>query len=80
MREGHFGYAVLESHRRNGYTTGILGQSLIIARSLGIEVALLTCDHDNAASATVIERWGGILSDRVVASDGSDTRRYDIAI
>ncbi len=34
---------------------------MIIARALGVDRVLLTCDDNNAASSTVIERCGGIL-------------------
>jgi len=77
---GHIGYGVLEQHRRRGYATEILRQSLTIARSLGIESAMLTCNDDNVGSATVIERCGGVLRDRVTASSGVTKRRYDIAL
>lgn len=58
---GHIGYCVLPESRRRGIATEILRQSLIIARALGIDHALLTCDADNIASRTVIERCGGVL-------------------
>lgn len=77
---GHIGYAVLQRHRRRGYASEILRQALVIASSLGIDVALLTCDDDNAGSAAVIEQCGGIHRDTVRASNGSQTRRYDIAL
>jgi len=56
---GHIGYAVLAPHRRRGYATEILRQSLTLARSLSIEVARLFCQDDNLGSATVIERCEG---------------------
>lgn len=59
---GHIGYAVLPAHRRRGYATAILRQSLIIARAVGVDPVLVTCDDDNAASAAVIERCGGVLA------------------
>lgn len=72
---GHIGYAVMPAERRRGYGTEILRQSLVVARSLGIEPVLVTCDVDNIASAGVIERCGGEF-DSVVAGDGAPKRRY----
>ena len=50
---GHIGYCVLAAHRRRGYATEILRQSLVITRSHGVERVLVTCDEDNIGSATV---------------------------
>jgi predicted acetyltransferase len=58
---GHIGYCVLPGFRRRGYATEILRQALIVARSIGIDRVLLTCDDDNAASIAVIESNGGKL-------------------
>ena len=38
--------------------------ALPVARSLGIDQALLTCDQDNLASRKVIEANGGVLEDK----------------
>jgi predicted acetyltransferase len=73
---GHIGYAVVPAHRRRGYATEILRQSLVVARSLGIDRILVTYDDTNVASATVIERGGGVLAGTVVASAGNRVRRY----
>jgi predicted acetyltransferase len=73
---GHIGYCVLPSHRRHGYATEILRQSLIVARSLGIDRALLVCDDDNIGSATVIETCGGAMEWTGPADDGRIIRRY----
>ena len=60
---GHIGYDVRPSARRRGHATEMLRQALGVARDLGIERALITCDVDNIGSRTVIERNGGILED-----------------
>ncbi len=60
---GHIGYDVRPSARRRGHATEMLRQALGVARDLGIDPALVTCDVDNVGSRTVIERNGGILED-----------------
>jgi predicted acetyltransferase len=79
---GHIGFGVRPAFRRHGYATEILRQSLVIARSYGVDRVLLTCDHDNVGSAAVIEACGGVL-ERVVRSDEADDgvpfRRYWIS-
>jgi predicted acetyltransferase len=60
---GHIGYDVRRSRRREGHATAMLAEALPVARHLGIEHALLTCDEDNTASRIVIERNGGVLED-----------------
>jgi predicted acetyltransferase len=60
---GHIGYDVRPTARRQGHATEMLRQALPIARGLGIERALVTCDVANIGSKTVIERNGGVLED-----------------
>ncbi len=61
---GHIGYDVRPSARRRGHATAMLNEGLVVARGLGIEHALLTCDWDNVGSRTTIERAGGVLQDQ----------------
>ena len=79
---GHIGYGVRPAFRRRGYATEMLRQSLVIARSYGVDRVLVTCDDDNVGSARVIEACGGVL-ERVVpaaeSDDGVAFRRYWIA-
>ena len=72
---GNIGYAVRRARRRRGYATEILRQSLIVARSLGVDRALLTCEVENSASAAVIERCGGKFDQIVFSERHSVTNR-----
>jgi predicted acetyltransferase len=74
---GHIGYAVLPMHRRQGYATEILRQSLVVARSEGVDDVLVTADVDNVGSQLVIERCGGEF-DAITydAKERVDKRRY----
>jgi predicted acetyltransferase len=73
---GHIGYAVVAEHRRRGYATEILRQSLVIARAVGVDRVLVTCDNDNVGSATVIEHCGGVFDSLVARRGEGTTRRY----
>ena len=76
-RGGHIGYAVARAHRRRGFATEMLAQALVIARAEGVSRILMVCDDTNVASATVIERSGGVLEQVVAAStDDVAFRRY----
>jgi len=61
---GHIGYDVRPSARRRGHATAMLRAALPVAAGLGIDSALLTCDHDNLASQRVIEAAGGVFEDQ----------------
>lgn len=61
---GHIGYDVRPSARRQGHATAMVRAALPVARGLGIESALVTCDIDNTGSRRVIEANGGVLADQ----------------
>ena len=61
---GHIGYDIRPAARGRGHATAMLAAALPVARSLGIDRALLTCDEDNVASRRVIEANGGVLEDK----------------
>lgn len=78
---GHVGYGVRPSERGRGYATELLRLTLLEARQLGIERALVTCDKLNAASAKVIQKNGGILENEQFVSElGKTVSRYWIQL
>jgi predicted acetyltransferase len=60
LRNGHIGYEVRPSARRQGHAMAMLGAALPWARRIGLDSVLLTCDDDNLASRRTIERNGGV--------------------
>lgn len=56
---GHIGYWIRPSARRKGHATRAFEAALGVAGRLGIDPVLLTCDEDNLASRSIIERAGG---------------------
>ncbi len=62
---GHIGYTIRPSKRGKGYGTHMLKLGLKKAKKLGINRALVMCDDDNIASATIIEKNGGKFKDKV---------------
>ncbi len=74
---GHIGYEVRRSERRKGFATEILRQSLLEARKLGIEKAVLTAAADNIASLRTIENAGGTFDKETISPrTGEGMRRY----
>ena len=72
---GHIGYSIRPTARRRGLASSALHDAFPIARELGIERALLTCDEDNIGSRRTIEKNGGVYED---SREGK--RRYWIDI
>lgn len=60
---GHIGYDVRPTARRQGHATTMLREALPIAKQLGIDDLLITCETDNVASRKVIESNGGRFED-----------------
>ena len=58
---GHIGYAVRPSERRKGYGTQMMRYGLWFCREKGLKRAVAGCYKDNAASAGVLRKSGGIL-------------------
>lgn len=76
---GHIGYGIRPSERRKGYATKMLSLALPIAKSLGLNKVLVTCNMDNYASAKTIINNGGVLENEV--QDGDETiQRYWISL
>jgi len=61
---GHIGYSVRPTRRREGHASRALVLALEESRRLGLDRALVTCDHDNVPSRLTIERAGGVFEDR----------------
>lgn len=78
---GHIGYRIRPSERKKGYGTLALKLALLEAKKLGIARVLVTCDHDNIASARIIEKNGGIFENEFVQGNGlPNKKRYWIEV
>ena len=76
---GHIGYGIRPSERKKGYATLMLSLALPIAKELGINKALITCNKNNIGSAKTIISNGGILENEVIEAT-EITQRYWINI
>lgn len=78
---GHIGYDVRPRFRGMGIASLMLEEALPVARRLGLDRVLLTCDDTNAASIRVIEKNGGVLEDKKqIAADRPLKRYYWISL
>lgn len=74
---GHVGYDIRPGHRGRGHATRLLALTLDVLRRRGVRRALITCDHDNRASARVIEKNGGVeWSTSISPRSGKVVRRF----
>lgn len=78
---GHIGYGIIPEYRQRGFATEMLRRCLPLAKAVGIERALLTCDEFNEGSIRTIEACGGVLESIIEAEAGHPRkRRYWIDI
>jgi predicted acetyltransferase len=78
---GNIGYGVRPSARGRGLGTELLRQSLLRARDIGLDKALLTCGKTNYASVKVILSNGGVLESEEFLPDRAEVvQRYSIQI
>ncbi|MEH7225288.1 GNAT family N-acetyltransferase [Bacillus sp. JJ1566] len=77
---GHIGYGIRPSERRKGFATKLLALSLEKARELGIQKALVVCDHDNIGSAKTILNNGGAPDSEFIEEDGNVIKRFWIEL
>jgi len=59
---GDIGYGVRPSERGKGYATQMLRHALSVCRDLGKTSVVLGCYKTNTASASVIQKCGGVLT------------------
>ncbi len=76
---GHIGFGIRPSARGRGLAGWALGRMIDQARGLGIERLLLVCAADNIASATTIQRRGGVL-EGIRDTPLGPARRYWITV
>ena len=76
---GHIGYGVRPTERKKGYASLMLSLALEVAKELGINRVLITCNKDNIGSAKTIINNGGILENEV-KEDDKLVQRYWIEI
>jgi predicted acetyltransferase len=73
---GHIGYYIRPAYRGRGHGHELLALTLVEARKLGIQRALLTISSTNTPSIRIAERAGGVLEDERVDAEGVPYRRY----
>lgn len=74
---GHVGYKVRPTQRNRGVATAALRLALERLCLMGLELALVTCNNTNSASARVIEKCGGVRIENTETDQGIE-RRYRV--
>lgn len=77
---GHIGYSIRPADRGQGYGKVQLRLALDLARQLGLQRVLLTCDDDNPASAGTILANGGRYEDSRTEPGEKTVDRYWIKL
>lgn len=78
---GNIGYSVRASKRGRGYATRMLRYALDVCRDFGMESVTLGCYKDNAASAAVMKKCGGVLvSENENFTEGRTSQYYEIRL
>lgn len=70
---GHIGYCIRPSERNKQYATNMLSDALIVCDTMDIKEVLISCDKENAASAKVIQKCGGVLKKEFYSEAFSET-------
>lgn len=71
---GHIGYGVRFGHWNRGYGTRMLSLALEKAKQRGLEEVLITCDDRNLGSASVMEKNGFRLTEKVEYDENGEKR------
>ena len=78
---GHIGYAIRPHQRNKGYATELLRECLPLAKSMGLNIVLITCNESNIASAKVIEKNNGVFENNLyVENEQITVKRYWISL
>lgn len=72
---GHIGFGIRPTARRRGLASWALGQMLDVAREVSLDRVLVVCATHNLASASTIERCGGVF-DAIGQTPFGPVRRY----
>ncbi len=77
---GHIGYCVRPTERGKGFATDMLRSALRVYDTLGIGEIIITCDKSNPASAAVIQKCNGVLTDEFYSETFDEViQRYVIS-